>query len=192
MSRTSVAANYAATLLELGAREGLQESYGDWLAELATLYREEPDVRRFIETPRISLADKRRVVRGALESRCDPTFLRFLLVTLEKRRLGLLPEISLAFEGLLDRKLDRVRASVTLAIEPDEELRRLIGTALTRLLGSEVILTLRKDEKILGGLVARVEDRVMDGSLRRRFRDLRRSMIQAPARPAAAPASLDV
>ncbi|MFQ5890407.1 MAG: ATP synthase F1 subunit delta [Gemmatimonadota bacterium] len=178
MSRASIGRNYAETLLELGSREGAIEAYGEWLGEVAALHREEPDFRRLVETPRISLTEKRSALREVFSDRYPLLFLRFLLVALEKGRLSLLPEIEEAYRELLDERAGRVRAVVTLAREPDAELRKEIRAALERFLGREVIPTFRRDEAILGGVVVRVEDRLMDGSLRRRLHDLRRVLIE--------------
>lgn len=185
MSRSAVVRNYAATLLELGARHGEAEAYLESLGSVAALYRLEPAFRGFLETPSIPLADKKRVLRDVFGPRMPAPFVRFLLVVLEQRRQSLLPIMEAELRHMLDERAGRVRASVTLASEADASLRAEIGDALERVLGREVVAEFRSDESILGGLVVRVEDRVLDGSLRRRIHMLRRSLVERGPLPSA-------
>lgn len=179
IGRSAVARNYAEALFELGSREDAAERYGDLLAGLAALYREEPRLRRFLEVPGIPLEEKKAVLRRAVDREAPEPFLRFLLVMLEKRRHRALPEIHEAYTDLLDLRANRVHASVSLAFEPDEALRNEIVEALERALEKEVVPHFRSDPDLLGGIRVRVEDRVMDGSLRRRLEDLRRELVRS-------------
>jgi F-type H+-transporting ATPase subunit delta len=79
--------------------------------------------------------------------------------------------------GLLDIKMNRVRAGVTLVREPNAEIRKSIAAGLTQALKKDVIASFRVDPEILGGLVVRVGDRVYDGSVRRRMLRLRRQLV---------------
>lgn len=177
MSQSAVVRNYAETLLELGARDGAVETYGDWLAEVATLYRDEPEFRLFLETPRVTLEEKKGAVRESLQE-APERFLRFLLVVLDKRRHRFLPRIRERYRELVDEREDRIHATVTLAEEPDAELREEIGRELSETLDQEVIPHFRVDGEIVGGIVVRVGDRVMDGSLRRRLLRMKRQMMR--------------
>ncbi|MEK6597366.1 MAG: F0F1 ATP synthase subunit delta, partial [Gemmatimonadota bacterium] len=80
--------------------------------------------------------------------------------------------------GLLDIKFNRVRAGVTLARRPDDSLKAVIVAALERQVGKEVIATFSEDPSILGGVVVRVGNRVLDGSVKRRVTRLRRQLLK--------------
>lgn len=177
MSGTAVVKNYAETLLELAVRAEAVEEYTRWIDEIAAFHRSEPDFRRFLETPRIGLEEKKAALRRALGEEAPEDFVRFLLVVLDKRRQGLLGRIGQSFHDLLDEREGRVHATVTLAREPDEELRELIETGLERSTGRDVVPHFRTDEDVVGGVVVRVGDTVMDGSLRRRLSDLKRELL---------------
>jgi len=94
-------------------------------------------------------------------------------------RQGLLGEISREYEELVDQHLGRVHAGVTTAHEPDAETIRAITASLSRLAGKEVLPHFHTDPRLLGGLIVRVGDQVLDGSLRRRLLQLRFSMLHA-------------
>ena len=154
---------------------------GSLIHAVADMYRDTPDFRRFLETPRVSLADKKSVIRKAFGGRTPELFLRYLLVVIEKRRFRLLPEIDLAYRDQVDEKEGRVRASITLAHPTDASLRQRIGRELSTLLEREVIASYKEDAELLGGIVIRVGDRVMDGSVRRRLRDLKHTLREPHA-----------
>lgn len=181
MNRSAIVGNYAETLLELASREDAAEAYGGHLADLVALGRSEPDVARFLETPRIDLADKKRILREVFSGEAPENFVRFVLVVLDKGRQRFLPDIEAAYRDLLDEREGRVHAQVTMAREPDEALREEIVEGLRGVLGREVVPHFQTDEKIVGGLMVRVGDRVLDGSLRRRLEDLRRELAREPA-----------
>lgn len=179
MSETAVGENYAGALLELATRRDAAEAYGGYLAEVASLYREEPTFRLFLDTPRVAEERKKAVLREVLADRVPEPFLHFLLVVLEKRRQRSIPRIEEAYRDLLDERFGRVHANVTLALEPDDELREEITEGLSALLDREVEANFRTDEDIVGGILVRFEDKVMDGSLRRRLQSLRRRLLDS-------------
>lgn len=181
MDRSAVAINYASALFELAEREGALDEYASLIHAVADMYRDTPEFRLFLETPRVSLDDKKAVIRKVFGGSTPELFLRYLLVVIEKRRFRLLPEIDLAYREHVDEKEGRVRASVTLAHSADAELRQQIGRELSELFDREVVATYKEDADLLGGIVIRVGDRVMDGSVRRRLRDLKQTLREPHA-----------
>lgn len=183
MAPSLVARNYADTLLELARRHGgpaAVDEYLETIGRAADLLRREPRVREFLETPRIGAHEKKRVMRAAFGGRVPEMFLRFLLVLVENRRQALIPQIAEAYRDRVDELMGRVRVSVTLAEEPDAALQQSIATSLERRLGRTVIAQYRVDPALIGGVVVRVGDEVLDGSVRRRAQDMRRNMLSAP------------
>ncbi len=113
----------------------------------------------------------------ALENRAPDSFIRFLKAVIKRGRQGVIPAIARQYLELLDVKFDRVHASVAMARTPDKALQNAVRERLSEVLGKEVITHYREDPGILGGVIVRVGDRVMDGSLRRRLKILRRQML---------------
>lgn len=183
MSRSAVARNYADTLFTLAERDGSERAYLEMLGEVASLYRESAAFRSFLLTPRVATEAKRTVLREAFAGRYPETFIRFLLVVLEKRRQGLLPEMDEQYREILNEKTGRVHASVTLPFGADAAFRAELETALSGILGAEVSADFRTDERLIGGLVVRVKDRVLDGSVRRKLQLMRRTLLEDGARP---------
>jgi len=116
-----------------------------------------------------------------LQDRMPRLFVRFIQTVVKNRRQALIPEIAAEFHKLLDVDENRVHADVTVAREASAADRTMIAKELTRVLGKKVIPHLTVNSAILGGLVVRVGDDVMDGSVRRRLAQLRNQLAQGEA-----------
>jgi F-type H+-transporting ATPase subunit delta len=134
-------------------------------------------VQAVLMSPRVPKSEKARLLGAALRE-VPREFVLFLQALVKRGRQQLLREIATEYMNLLDRKLDRVRAGVTLARNPDEKLKRTIQESLSRQLGKQVIPAFTVDPEILGGAIVRVGERVLDGSLRRRMTKLRRQLVR--------------
>ena len=130
-----------------------------------------------LDSPRVSKAAKAKILERALEGEVPPEFVRFLQAVVRRGRQGLLPEIAQQYQVLLDEKLNRVHAGVTLAQEADSRTEKQVVERLATALGREVRAYFRSDPRILGGVVVRVGDRIFDGSVRRRLTALQRRML---------------
>ncbi len=179
MQQTTIARNYAEALLELARADEAVELYAQEVQVIADLLRSEPDFRLLLETPKIDSSQKKGVVRELFEGRVPKRLLHFLLIVIDKRRGRLLPSIADEFSDLVDEHFGRLKVEVTTALEPDDELKADLKGRLGRLLGKDVLPRYRVDPKLIGGVVVRVEDRIMDGSLRHRLQMLRRSLLKA-------------
>ncbi len=179
MRDTTIAASYADALYDLAERHQAHDAYAAALHELVGLIEREPGVRLFLESPKIEAAERKAVLERALGGRVPPLLLNFLRVVLDKRRQRLLPQISRVYDALLDERAGRLHVQVTLAREPDERTEEDLRAELSRILGRTVIPHIQVDPRILGGLVVRYGDKVMDGSLRRRLAGLRRRLLGA-------------
>ena len=176
MSATTIARNYAETLFELGERSGQLEAHAGLIDAVAGAVETTPEVQAVLMSPRVPKAAKVRLLSVALKD-APREFVLFLQALVKRGRQRLLREIASEYEALLDVKLNRVRAGVTLAHPTDPSLQRDIQVALSRQLGKEVLAAFRVDPEILGGTVVRVGERIHDGSVRRRMTKLRRQLL---------------
>jgi F-type H+-transporting ATPase subunit delta len=172
----TIARNYAEALFELGQKSGEAERYTDLLDAVAAAVETTPQVKAVLMSPRVPKSEKARLLGEALQS-VPREFVLWLQAVVKRGRQGILREIANEYVALLDAKLNRIRASVTLARKPDDKLRLVVEERLTRQLKKQVIAAYLVDPEILGGAVVRVEDRVMDGSVRRRMTKLRRQLL---------------
>lgn len=174
---TTIGRNYAEALLALGQKTGEDETYGRAFETFVALLGSDPRVRDFLGSPKIDVAAKKDALARALEDHVPRLFLNFLLVVLDKRRQRFVPEIAREYRRLVDERLGRLHVQVTLAHEPDERMERDVGAELGRIFDKRVIPHVNVDTKILGGIIVRSGDRVLDGSLRRRLLSLRHQLL---------------
>jgi F-type H+-transporting ATPase subunit delta len=175
---STLARNYAETLFELGERHGGHDEFLRGMNLVAALVRERR-IRQFLEMPKIDTRAKQQALRSALAGKVSELFLNFLLVVLAKRRQRVLSEIAAEYAALLDEKRGRLHVQVTLAHEPDPGTRERIAAELTRILGRTALPHIQVDPAILGGIVVRYGDRILDGSMRRRLMGLRERLLSA-------------
>lgn len=177
MSASAVARNYAATLFDIAGRDGSEERFGELISEIGSLYESDSSFNRFLNAPSIASSDKKDVLRAALGSDAPELFVRFMMVVLDRRRHSSLPGIAEGYREMLDRQEGRVRPTVTLPYEPDAELEAAIVAALEKKFDRKMIPEFRTDRAILGGMIVRAGDQLMDASVRRGLKDLKREML---------------
>lgn len=177
MRESTVARNYAEALFDLGERSGETERFADLIEGVGGAVEADETIRIVLESPRVPRKTKQELLRRALAGVAPESFIRFLAAVVKRGRQGLLGNIARAYLHLVDVKFGRVHASVAVAREVDRALQNEIRDRLTAVLGQEVIPHFRHDPNILGGVIVRVGDRVMDGSLRRRLKILRKKML---------------
>jgi F-type H+-transporting ATPase subunit delta len=173
----TIARNYAEALFDLAGRSGQADRYTDLIDAVAAAIQSTPKVNAVLMSPRIPKAEKARFLGAALKD-APRDFVLWLQAVVKRGRQGILREIAAEYLRLVDQQQNRVRASVTLAKEPDEKLRRTIEDQLSRQMDKQVIAAYLVDPEILGGAIIRVGDRVLDGSVRRRMTKLRRQLMK--------------
>jgi F-type H+-transporting ATPase subunit delta len=177
MRDTTIARNYAETLLALANRAEDLRGWGAMFDDVANAVRENPTLRLFLESPRVSAAQKNEVLSKAFADRMPRLMLRFLQSLVRNRRQMLIPEIAEEYMNLVDAAEGRLHARVTVAKETDDAGRAAIARELSRVFGKDVVPHVTVDPAIMGGVVVHVGDTVLDGSVRRRLGALRRRML---------------
>ncbi len=173
MRDTTIARNYAEALLALATKAGATEAWGAIIGALADAVGADSRLLNFLAAPQVAAADKKRVLEKAFTGRIPTPMLRFVGKLVDNRRQMLLPEIATAYAGLVDAQAGRVHAHVTVAREAGDAERAAIAAQLSAKLGKTVVPHLSVNPAILGGLVVKVGDTVMDGSVRKKLSVLR-------------------
>ena len=173
MREATVSRNYAETLLDLARRAEDLAGWGKLIQDVANAMEDDVTLRLFLESPKVSEAQKSAVITEALSDRVPRHFLRFLLAMIRKRRQMLIPEIATEYFNLVDQSEGRIHANVTVARESSESERNAIAEHLSKVLGKQAVLHVNVNPAILGGVIVKVGDTVMDGSVRRKLATLR-------------------
>jgi F-type H+-transporting ATPase subunit delta len=175
----TVAREYAETLFELAGRHEGLDAYGRGVDLVTGLLDQSPDLRLFLETPRIDAEAKKALMRKVFEGEVPPQLMNFLLLTIDKRRQRLLRQIAGQFRALVDEKEGRAHVEITLARPIDDATLDLLTRRLSDLLGVTAVPHVRVRPEILGGVVVRTGDTIYDGSVRRQLDGMRRQLLKA-------------
>ena len=179
MRDDTVAQEYAETLFALAGRHEGLEAYGRGIDLVTGLLDQNPDLRLFLETPRIDAEAKKMLVRKVFEGELPTHLMNFLLLTIDKRRQRLLREIAQHFRALVDEKEGRAHVEITVARPIDDAILGLLTRRLSELLGVTAVPHVRVRPEILGGVVVRTGDTIYDGSVRRQLDGMRRQLLKA-------------
>ena len=181
MREPTIARNYAETLLTLAQRDGGEggdlRAWGEMLQTVADAMETDRGLKMFLESPRVSAQRKNEIFQKAYGDKLPRNFVRFVQALITHRRQMMIPSIAHTFHDLVDEVEGRIHASVTVAREPDDSDRAMVTSQLTRSLGKEVVPHFHVNPALLGGVVVRVGDTVLDGSVRRRLATLRTRML---------------
>jgi F-type H+-transporting ATPase subunit delta len=177
MRDTTIAKNYAEALLELARRAEDPAGWGKLMRDVANGMQEDITVQHFLESPKVSEQQKNEIFFQAFGDRVPRHFLRFLQTLVRKRRQMLIPQIASEYDKLLDIHEGRLHANVTVAREASASDTTRIGEQLSRVMGKNVVPHMNVNPAILGGVVVKIGDTVMDGSVRRRLARLKGHML---------------
>ena len=170
MNESTIGRNYAEALLALAQKSGDVEQWGALLDAIAAAMREDQTLRTFLESPKLAAAHKIEILEKAFGRRVPKLFLRYIETVIHKRRQMLIPVIATEYQALIDESENR---------EPAEPEKDALARQLTRLFGKRVIPHISHNPAILGGVIVRVGDTVMDGSVRKRLSLLKQRMLQS-------------
>ena len=130
------------------------------------------------ERRKILLQRKKLLLRIAELLKLSPLVSNFLKLLFDKLRLAALPGIAQVYQHLSDELENLKRAQVKSAVPLDEDTQKRLGQALEELTKSKVVMEFEEDPAIIGGVIARVGDLVLDGTVRSQLYSLRESLIK--------------
>ncbi len=169
-----LARRYAEAYFALAQEAGDIAGWRQQLAGVAEALGD-PAVSATLENPKTSLAERVRIGLQLLKG-ASPEARNLARLLIERRRVGIAGEILAHYDALVDRASGVVRVEVTTAIPADKKLEKHIRDALSKQLGSDVQTVVRTDPEIIGGLVIRIGDRVIDDSLRTHLQQLQAAL----------------
>jgi F-type H+-transporting ATPase subunit delta len=173
-----IARVYAEALFEVAREKGKLEGIRDQLAQFTDTLGSNRDLQVFFFSPYFSSAEKREGIAKAV-SGADPEFVNFLELLAEKHRMPAIFRIRRRFEELVAEELKQLEVSVTSAVDLDERVVEEVGKEIEKQTGRKVELSSSVDPEILGGLVLRVGNMVLDASLRNRLEKMRKEIARA-------------
>ena len=179
MIREIAARRYAEASFLIAHEQGTEERWSEGLALMAAVFSD-PEIVAVMQEARVPGADKMRLAEGALQD-VDPLVLNLARLLVHRGRTALAPQIAEAFQELTDAERGIAHAVVTTAVPLSDAETREVAEKLSEISGKQVVVEAQVDEGIIGGLVARIGDKLIDGSTRSHLTALKRRLQEARA-----------
>jgi F-type H+-transporting ATPase subunit delta len=175
-----IAEVYSRALFDVAREHDILDRMREELNEFVEALEDEDnrELRLFFYSPYFSSGEKKDAVEKVVDG-ADERFVNFLKLLAERHRIPVLPRIRRRFEELWAEENQLLPVNVTAAVELDDELVKGIGTRIEEQTGRKVELSSNVDPDVLGGLVLRVGNMVLDASLRNRLERIRKQVARA-------------
>ncbi len=170
------ARRYAQAVFEMADRAGTLDRWERDLGTLADAFGD-PLLATFFESPRAPEDEKRALVQRLLGPDAEPLVLNLAALLIRRGRFGMLPALYGAFRDMLLERRGVAVAQVTTAVPLNEAEEDAVRRRLGALVGKQIELRTEVDPDIIGGIVARVGDQLIDGSVINQLRRLRERLI---------------
>jgi F-type H+-transporting ATPase subunit delta len=173
------AISYAQSLLELATERKQAEAVGQELAGIGEIIEQTPSFSQFLMDPAISQDERAAFIQKVFAGRVSQLVLNFLGVLNVKNRAGILGQIVDAYQDLLDEQLGKIEVDVTVAQKLTPEQLETVRQKVSQALKKDAVVHQYVDESIIGGLVLRVQDQLIDASVRYQLEAMRGQLLAA-------------
>jgi F-type H+-transporting ATPase subunit delta len=177
VSVSVTARTYASVLLDIGREKGLLDVFSEELAAFNECVRSENDFSVFLELPGVDLEKKKHFIEKVFSGKTSSEFIDFICVLIDNGRNNELEQIEEAYSELMDDEKKSIRVNMTTGVAIDQTVRDSAAAMLSKKFGKNVILEERVDPSIIGGIVLRAGDTIIDGSVSTRIRKLKEKLL---------------
>jgi len=177
MKNLKIARRYAKALLIIGKEDDKAETYKEELDRFSDLITREKELERAITNPLYDAGGRKKVLQAVIDKvNISKVMSSFLLLLFDKKRFGFLNDINEFYKKLADELKGVMRASLVSATELSSETVEKIRTTLSKKTGKDIILEVEQDPSLIGGIVSRIGDLVLDGSIKTQLLNMRESL----------------
>jgi F-type H+-transporting ATPase subunit delta len=186
MASNDISRVYAQSLVEVGDEKKMLPLFEEEMLFLSNLLKEDRDVWQFFASPGLTKESKRDFVNKVFGNKLSEPVINLLYVLIENGRQSFIPEIYQSMLDSIDVINNRMRVTVTTTQPLDDTLREKLKSVLSKRFNKEIILNETVDESIIGGIIIRIGDTVIDGSLLKDLKNIRKNLLISKVRSDAA------
>ena len=177
MAEEIAAKRHAQAVFQIACERGELEKWRSDLKAMASAFSN-PDLISVLEAPKVHFEEKASLIKRCLPEASELLFnLVYLLIT--RRRPRILGQIANEYERLVDAHQGLEHAEVVTATPIEKDTERAILQSLAKMTGKRIVISTKVAPEIIGGFVARVGDRLIDGSVRSKLEALKGTLTQA-------------
>lgn len=177
MLNLQLAKKYAVAMFELAQEENKLVEYGEQLAEIGMLFKTQPALKAFMGNPQIQPAAKKELLNKVFGSDIEKSVHNFILLLIDKRRIALIEEIVGEYEALSNEVRNIVVAHVTTAVPMEQAQEKALTAKLEDITGKHIQLKTHIDKSIIGGVVVKMGDKLIDGSVTSKIQSLGKQLM---------------
>jgi F-type H+-transporting ATPase subunit delta len=170
---------YATALIELANERQLTQPIADELGGLRDVLAANPSFRAFLADPSIGDTERAGVLKRVFSGKITPLLEHFLEVLTSRRKIGGIEQIADAYDDLLEQQQGKVEVDVTVAQKLSADQLEQVRQKVSAALKMDAIVHQYVDESIIGGLILRVQDQLIDASVKTQIQSLRRELLAA-------------
>jgi len=161
----------------IGKEDGQAETYRDELQGFIDLFDQQEELEQMITNPLYSTENRRKVFTAVLDAvKISDVMRSFLILLFNKGRIPYLRQIATNYNKLADELRGIVRANLVSAAELSDDKFEEIRNALSKMTGKDAVLDAEQDPSIIGGVVTKIGDLVLDGSIKTQLENMRESL----------------
>lgn len=178
MLKGAIGERYAEALYELAKEGGISEKVEQELLAIKKIIEDEKDLQRILYHPRITNENKKQLLKELFEGKISEVTFSFLQLLIERQREQYFADIVDYFinKANLDRNI--LSAKVSSAVELSDEEKKALKEVLSKISGKEMVTNFLVEPDLIGGIVVRIGDRVIDGSVKTKFSSMREFLRQ--------------
>ena len=179
MLLNAVAVRYAQAIFDLAKRSGQLDEQLAELVKVKLILDEHPQLTRALQSPTIPSSVKKSILKRVMEQRVSPSTLHFLYVLVDKGREAYVSLVVECYKELLRQERGQVAVMVQSAAPLDAAFQREVEAQLLAYTGKKVEITFEVDPELIGGLLLRVGDRIIDGTVRHQMIQIHERLSKA-------------
>ncbi len=177
MKNLRIARRYAKALMLIGKEDGQAEAYRDQLGAMAGLIEANKPLEQALCNPLYQTEGRRKVLVALVDKLgLSPVMKSFLFLLFDKGRFPFVGAIHQYYEKLADELKGTARATLVSAVALPEETVQKIRATLSEKTGKDIVLEVRQDPSLIGGIVTRIGDLVLDGSIKTQLLNMRETL----------------
>ena len=179
MKNLAVSRRYAKALILIGQEDGQAEQYNEELIAVVELFDTQEGFEAALTNPLFNKNDRKKVLEAVLAATQLSAIMKsFLILLFDKGRIGFLRDIASYYKDMADELNGVVKASVTSATELSSEAVEKIKASLSKKTGKTIVLNVEQDPALIGGVVTKIGDLVLDGSVKTQLINMRETLTK--------------
>lgn len=167
---------YAFALFEAGIELNKLQRFREDMLKVTDVLMKEVSLRKILSHPKVLKREKKDLLNSVFKDLVSVEVLNFLYILIDKRREGTIIEINKEFEKLFNEHENIVEVTAITSVEMDDEGKKKLAKALENKLNKTVKLKNVVDEDVIGGVLLKIENKIVDGTIKGQLEEIEKAM----------------